>query len=213
MPRVVDREDRRRQLGAAVWRVVRDEGVEQASVRNVAREAGLSTGSLRHYFASQSDLLRFAMHLVIERLEARVAALDLPDDPLAAARTALAQLLPLDPERAVENEVWLAFSVRAMVDDDLRALRDDAFDRLRAACHRWAGALLADASPEVVDLEAERLFALVDGLAVHAALRPEAASAPGMQAVLDLHLEALAQKAVSPPGSPRTPRRGDRRPR
>lgn len=191
MPRVIDRGQRQRDLAAAVWRVIRNDGVEQASVRNVAREAGLSTGSLRHYFASQSDLLQFAMSLVIERLEARVAALELPDDRLSAAKTVLAQLLPLDQDRAIENEVWLAFSVRAMVDDDLRALRDDAFDRLRAASRRWAAELLP-AGSQRVEVEAERLFALIDGLAVHAAIRPDAATPQQIESVLHHHLDRLA---------------------
>lgn len=40
----------------------------------------------------------------------------------------------------------------------------------------------------------QRLFALMDGLAVHAALRPEALSADAMRTVLDAHLEQLAQR-------------------
>ena len=31
---------------------------------------------MRHYFASQSELLAFAMRLVVERIEGRIAALD-----------------------------------------------------------------------------------------------------------------------------------------
>ena len=50
MPIVVDPEERRRDLAEAVWRVVRRDGLERASVREVAREAGVSMGSLRHYF-------------------------------------------------------------------------------------------------------------------------------------------------------------------
>ena len=48
---------------------------QRASVRNVAQEAGLSMGSLRHYFSTQSELLCFAMQLVGDRAQARVAAL------------------------------------------------------------------------------------------------------------------------------------------
>ena len=38
MPKVVDHEQRRRELGHAVWRVIRRDGVERASVRAVAEE-------------------------------------------------------------------------------------------------------------------------------------------------------------------------------
>ena len=187
----MDRERRQRELAEPVWRVIQREGVENASVRSVASEAGLSTGSLRHYFASQSELLQFAMQLVIDRLEARVAGIVVPADPLAAARTVLAELLPLDAAREAENQVWMAFTARAMVDEDLRGVRDDAYDRLRHASRRWVGRLLPGATAERQALEAERLFALIDGLAVHAAIRPGETSRDQLVAVLDLHLEQL----------------------
>jgi len=75
MPKVVDPVERRRELAEAVWRVIRRDGIEGASVREVAREAELSTGSLRHYFGTQSELLTFAMRSVMQRIERRVAAL------------------------------------------------------------------------------------------------------------------------------------------
>ncbi|WP_206515676.1 TetR/AcrR family transcriptional regulator [Georgenia faecalis] len=188
---MVDPDERRQELAQAVWRVVRRDGLEQASVRQVAREAHVSMGSLRHYFGTQSELLLFAMRLVIERIEARLTALERPDDPRHAAAQALAELLPLDEERQAENEVWLAFTARALVDPELRALRDEAYDQLRGACRYWAGRLLPDQIPLAeIDIEAERLFALVDGLAVHGAMRPEPAER--LLAVLTHHLDELA---------------------
>lgn len=189
MPKLVDPVERRRELAEAVWRVVRRDGIEGASVREVAREAGLSTGSLRHYFASQSELLTFAMRMVMEQIEARVAALERPEDPLQAAGLVLAELLPLDAERQAENQVWLAFTARALVDPALRQLRDEAYDRLRWACEGWVTQLLPGAPDRLVHLETERLFALVDGLAVHAAMRPSPADQ--LLAVLQHHLSAI----------------------
>src|SRR3712207_8392462 len=119
MPRVVDPAERRADLAEAVWRVVRRNGLDGASVRAVAREAGLSMGSLRHYFGTQSELLIFAMRMVIDRVERRVGDLRVPDDPRGAAEIVLLELLPLDDERRAENEVWLAFTARALVDPAL----------------------------------------------------------------------------------------------
>jgi DNA-binding transcriptional regulator YbjK len=73
VPKVVDPVARRQEVAEAVLRVVRRDGLEQASVRNVAREAGLSMGSLRHYFASQSELMVFAFRTVVDRIESRLA--------------------------------------------------------------------------------------------------------------------------------------------
>ncbi len=183
---------RRRDLGQAVWRVIRRDGLARASVREVAREAGVSSGSLRHYFGSQSELMVFAMRLVIERIEARLAALEVPQDPLPAARAVFAELLPLDEERQAENEVWLAFTARALVEPELRELCHEAYDSLRFACRRWVAPLLPRSSEHTVEMEAERLFALVDGLAVHGAMHPEQATAHRLLAVLEHHLHQVA---------------------
>ena len=63
MPKQVDHEKRRRQIAEATWRLISTEGIEQATVRKIAQEAGLSLGALRHYFATQDELLRFSMEL------------------------------------------------------------------------------------------------------------------------------------------------------
>jgi AcrR family transcriptional regulator len=192
MPKVVDPVARREDLARAVWRVVRREGLDRASVRAVAQEAGLSMGSLRHYFGTQSGLRIFAMRMVIERIQQRISALQLPDDPLQAAQMALAELLPLDPERQAENQVWLAFTAAALVDSDLRALRNEAYDLERQGCRQWVRRLRPTATAREVNLETDRLFALLDGLAVHAAMRPQQVTPKRLLAVLASHLDQVA---------------------
>jgi AcrR family transcriptional regulator len=48
MPKVVDHEQRRGELAAAVWSLASREGLEAVTVRRVAEEAGWSTGALVH---------------------------------------------------------------------------------------------------------------------------------------------------------------------
>jgi AcrR family transcriptional regulator len=192
MARTTHADQRRGEIAEAVWRIILRDGLHTVSVRSVAREAEVSMGSLRHYFASQAELLLFAMSTVMDRVEHRLASLVLPEDPRSAARAALAELLPLDRERAAENEVWLAFTARALVDASLRAVRDEAYDRLRSGCEWWVRALLPfDASEAQVELETDRLFALLDGLAVHAAMRPVEAASGRMLAVLHHHISSV----------------------
>lgn len=61
MPKIVDPGARRRAVADAVLRVIGREGVEGASLRNVAEEAGLAIGSVRHYFRDHDELLLFTM--------------------------------------------------------------------------------------------------------------------------------------------------------
>jgi AcrR family transcriptional regulator len=201
MPKIVDHEQRRRELGHAVWRVIRRDGVDHASVRTVANEAGWSPGALRHYFATQSELLAYAMRLVVERIEGRISALNRHTDAREAVEQVLHELLPLDEERRAENEVWLAFTARALIDPELRAQHNEIHDALHQACASSLETLAAAGRVQAgsqTALQVERLHALTDGLAVHTALRPELMPPERIVAVLRLHLDGLDREAALP---------------
>jgi len=194
MPKLVDHEQRRSELAEAVWTVIRRDGLQRASVRNVAREAGWSMGSLRHYFATQSELLCFAMQLVADRARARVRALEPAPDPRRAVEQLLHELVPLDDERRAEAEVWLAFTARALVDPQQRAIHERIHDELNGACTRAIEALaVAGLTTEGLDvpLEAGRLHALLDGLALHAVMRPDKVPPSRIVAAIARHLDTL----------------------
>ncbi|HEY9410863.1 MAG TPA: TetR family transcriptional regulator C-terminal domain-containing protein [Jiangellaceae bacterium] len=199
MPRVVDADARRTDLAEAVWRVIARDGLEGASVRRVAQEAGLSTGSLRHYFTSQSELLSFALERVGERLDERIHALEPRPDQRRHVQAMVEEMLPLDAERRAECEVWLAFTARALVDPSLAGLRASIDLRLREAFTIMVGRL-ADADllrPGLSrDIEAERLYALVDGLIVHALLSPRPADERWVADVVAAHLDDLTSEAL-----------------
>lgn len=205
MPRTVDPVIRRQQLAEAVWRVIRRDGLAAASVRAVAREAGLSAGSLRHYFGTQSELRAFAMRLVTQRVLARIEALDPAMAPRQRVQAILEELLPLDRDRRTEMEVWLAFAGQALVDPSLRRLRAEAEQLLLDGCRNLLAALVVsgDARPELdLDLEAERLNAVVDGVALHAMSRPRKVPARVMRAVVEAHLDSLRPSQGSARATP-----------
>ncbi|UNQ40647.1 TetR family transcriptional regulator C-terminal domain-containing protein [Prescottella equi] len=187
-------EARREEIADAVLQVIRRDGIGAASVRTVADEAGLSTGSLRHFFGTQSELLLFAMELVTRRVHERIAAIEFTGDLRADARLLAEQFVPLDADRRGEMDVWQAFVVAARTDPALAEVRDrtdremyEGFLRLVGALHD-AGLLAPDTSVEV---EAARLHALVDGLAAHGVNHPRRMDAERLRAVLDAHFAAL----------------------
>jgi AcrR family transcriptional regulator len=186
MPKVVDREQRREELAAALWRLVVREGIEAASLRRVADEAGWSTGSLRHYFATHSELLAFAMDRVVQRVTDRVGRLEPSDDPRETAARLLHEVLPLDAERHAEMQVWIAFTTRSLVEPELRELRDQAHTGLRELCATAVGMFGGGAA------EAERAHALIDGLALHAVLDPATTTPERQRELLGAELDALA---------------------
>jgi AcrR family transcriptional regulator len=189
MPKLVDHGERREELASALWRVVTRDGIEAASLRRVAAEAGWSTGSLRHYFPTQSELLAFAMELVVQHVADRVAEISGEGSPSELAARLLHEVLPMDDERRAEMQVWLAFTMRSLVDRDLRELRETSHQGLRGLC-RTAAELLG--STDAAD--AERLHALVDGLALHAVLDPATTTPDRMARLLSDELDELQRQ-------------------
>ncbi|MER6950162.1 TetR family transcriptional regulator C-terminal domain-containing protein [Nonomuraea sp. NPDC000554] len=194
MPKLIDHGRRRAELAEAAWRVILRDGVGHVSVRAVAAEAGLSTGSLRHVFKTQSELLVFALELVLDRVRARVAALP-PRPAIRATVEAVArEMLPLDADRRTEMEIFTALFTAANAAECLKRPRAQAHDALRDAC-RWMigqldqGAVLAPGLD--VELEARRLHALLDGLAAHLLYEPPSAETGWATRVLSAHLDSL----------------------
>ncbi len=191
----LDSQSRRRELGEALWRVVVREGIEGASVRKVAAEAGVSAGSLRHVFPSQSELLSFAMQLIVDEVESRVAAVHESGEIRPTVEQRLHTLLVLDAETRAVFDVWLAFATRAYVDETLRPLRDETHARVRTLCRESIDALRAQGETRSgidVAFEAERLHGLIDGIAMHATLAPEATTPARQVEILARHLDSLA---------------------
>ena len=90
MPKVVDHEERRAELAAAVWRLASSDGLEAVTVRRVAEEAGWSTGAVVHYFADKEELLLFAFSTVADRVRTPARRGGGADDRAARPRARLA---------------------------------------------------------------------------------------------------------------------------
>ena len=176
MPKIVDHEQRREALAAAVWRLASRDGLDAVTIRGVSAEAGWSTGALHHYFSDKEELLLFAFQTVADRVGRRVAtAREEAGEPLELARALLAIGLPLDDERRDETRVWFAFLGLALTRPPLaraQRLAYDAWRRLVADALRDARER-GDIDEDVdVEREAAALVALVDGLAVQASFDP-----------------------------------------
>lgn len=208
MPKFVDAALRRQEVVEAVFRIVAADGLERASLREVADEAELAVGSVRHYFASSDELLAHSFGVVVDRI---VGRLTVADDRLAEAQpgtpehhqgvlTLLGELLPLDEERAVDACVWMAFKNAARTKPFLAAEADRSHRAVAAIVGRLVMEVSSAANTGAVDqqrlvTEAERLLATLDGLTMHALLQPEWMTAQMCGDVLESHLSGLGSYA------------------
>lgn len=197
MPKIVDHEQQKIKVAEAAWRVIRRSGIEQASVRNVAQEAGVSPGSMRHYFSTQAELFSFSMHLVSERVTRRVSAYSFDRPVPEVARDVLRELVPCHEESRSEMEVWLAFASKTMSEPSLREHADRVYEQMKHAITLILQALVEYefASKTLrIEEEAVKMLTFVDGVALHGLLYPERMPPPLMEKLLDEYLDALCKK-------------------
>lgn len=191
MPKLIDHAERRDDLADATWRVIMRDGITGVSIRTVAAEAGLSTGSLRHVFPSKVDLLVYAMQLVNIRVAARVTAIMAEADAgdRDRVRAALLEFLPLDPGRRAEMEVNVALFAEAHV-EAIREVRNESAEKLRRACRHFLQRLGPNGPEGELDDSAAALHALVDGLALHLLIDDSPSARKRTERILDAHLNA-----------------------
>ena len=129
MPKVVDIEQRRQELAAAAAQLIARAGVGAATMRDVAAEAGWTTGALTHYFADKRELLLYTFRSSLAgRHVARGRRRDLsPEDDLLES---LEGALPLDDARRRHWMVTIAFCAQAAGDDELSEAQRRRLPRL-----------------------------------------------------------------------------------
>ncbi|MFJ9407864.1 TetR/AcrR family transcriptional regulator [Streptomyces sp. NPDC101393] len=205
MPKKVDHEARREEISQALWRIASTRGLDGASLREVAAEAGISLGRLQHYFRTKDEMLAFALRrisaLAEQRIRERIETLAEEPSPRVILRACLAGLLPLDEKSRIGTLVGAAYFARAVHDEALRAEARDGTPKLRAffADQLRRAAERGELAPErATEDEAMLLISLVDGLASYVLL--EVHSPEGALRLLDLHLAQLFGTA-EPPGA------------
>ncbi|OZC97536.1 hypothetical protein CH275_25815 [Rhodococcus sp. 06-235-1A] len=198
MPKIVDHDARRAEIVAAVWRVIEQAGMNGATVRSVAAEAGVSPGSLRYYFSDQGELVLFAAEAMTQRIVHRLEAHSADGDGLTRAVRILEEMLPLDQDRRVEASVWLEAIVRARFDERLAVLKTAGWFGSRYLC-RLAWAHLHDLdrpnSPAFSfdstadERAAAELHTFIDGLTLQAVTYPEQLTADEVRRLLRDYLK------------------------
>lgn len=197
MPKVVDHEARRKELVRAAWRVIAERGIDEVTIREIAREAGYSSGVLAHYFENKDALLVHALRMSHEEIYRRYdAEVDTPvqHDALHAV---LMDNLPLDEQRDLETRIEMSFWARSLRNASLSQIQHEESEYLRTLIHRLVEGSQAEGNvaPEhpsalVVDL----LAALIDGISLHGLLYPDRMSPERMRATMEFVLRLLASE-------------------
>ncbi|MET9759404.1 TetR/AcrR family transcriptional regulator [Streptomyces sp. NPDC006372] len=186
MPKTVDREEQRRQIGAALLQLVSERGLDEVSVRTVAAATGRSPGAVQKYFRTKDEMLTFAAELAGERIEGRMAGVDTTLPLRRALRELILTTLPLDAERRAEATAQLAFAVHAAHHPRLATIRRQVDQDVRQALAAWLESAGHGTDATAV---ADAVIALSDGLALRMLYTPR--EHEQLLVALDRALDAL----------------------
>jgi TetR/AcrR family transcriptional regulator, transcriptional repressor of bet genes len=191
MPRRVDHEQRKREITGAVCRITVKGGLNSATFREVAAEAGVSVRLIQYYFGTKDQLLLSTQQHVAERATARltqrVAATD--GTPRAVLRAALTSFVPTDDESREATLMFVALHTASLLDPTLARREARAVPR---ALHAMVARQLRRARlPKHADpdMEASILVAAVPSIAQ--AVLDGAYTADDAIAVIDYALSRL----------------------
>ena len=192
MPKIVDHEQRRNEVTKVAAQLVIREGRSALTVRNVAAAAGYSTTVVSHYFDNMEDLFFETYNSAAIRTRTRVNAV-LEADPGDIAGL-IEATLPLDRERADDWKLWFSFwsealhSPRFAEEQRKRAQAQTARVKKCLTARVKQGGLTKKID---VNAAADRLSALVPGIAAEVIFDPTAWSPARQRKVLRTELDLL----------------------
>jgi AcrR family transcriptional regulator len=174
-------------------------GIRGATVRAIAAAGGVSTGYVMHYFEDKQQLAAAVLDANNVRAGARVQAASERKRGLAGLTAAVEALLPLDAERRLEWQVWVAFWNDPAGYEQAPDALTGARRALGSIFLRPLSEAVADGDlPDGLDLgyESERLITLAAGLGLTAGVGSPAAVGRLARRMLNDHLRSLAAGAT-----------------
>ncbi|MEQ1552314.1 TetR/AcrR family transcriptional regulator [Sphingorhabdus sp.] len=168
MPKIVDHDERRAHIAAAVLRVIARDGVKGADLRSVAKAAGCSTGVIAHYVGDKEAMLLGALREAMNHVARGMSDVAAGQSGMARLIAMLEAGMPLDPERAASCRIFYHFAAKGMNDPTLAGELASYYDWWRREVGDVIEVLQADGHFAAQDPSAlaETMVALAEGLAI-----------------------------------------------
>jgi TetR/AcrR family transcriptional repressor of bet genes len=189
MPKVGMPLVRKPQLVQAAMSVIDRVGLHAASISLIAKEAGVSTGIINHYFGGKHGLLEETMREILRQLSRTVTShlSQIPKTEHVKRINAIidANFVGFQAENKVAK-TWLAFWSYSMHDVQLKRLQRVNEKRLLSHLKIELNTLL---TPEQADVVANGIAALIDGIWLRGTLTPEGIDAEKARFIINDYLD------------------------
>ena len=121
MPKIVDPIAQRKMITTAAIAVIDTKGIDGAKLRDVARAAHVTTGTIMHYFDSKQAMLAAVFDDIVGRTVERMqqSRVKASSATITGFINEAIYQLPINDANRVEWRVWLAFCGAAIADPEL----------------------------------------------------------------------------------------------
>ena len=194
MPKIVDHDVQRAKFAEAAMSLIAQHGLEGVTMRAVAAEAGLSYGSLFHYFSSKDELLMHAVRHSNTLQANRINKFTSQYSGLKALERLLCDDAIINDSSRDEWLVWLTFLCKAALQKSFAKTYAELIDGWQATIAE----LLEDAQQDGeiredldVTLEAMALWAHSAGISQLSLLHPDLLPVAKQRQLIAAYLKKL----------------------
>ncbi|MCH5583653.1 TetR family transcriptional regulator [Shimazuella sp. AN120528] len=198
MPKMVNHETRKKEIVQAAWEIIQNKGIEEVSVRKIADVMHLSTGSIRYYFPTQRELLRTCIRSAGEKVHQHILSqIDLSLSCNEVIDQLVAEIMPMDETDHRNMSTWYEIITYTKKHPDLEDISIRIFQFMRHMQATYIdllrqGNFLAENLD--LEIEIERLHALVNGLSTHWNVEPISKTKNIIKKTLQTHLKSICKQ-------------------
>ena len=127
MPKIVDHQQRRQHIASVAVKLIANQGLENTSIRQIAKESNYSKGIVEHYFENKDELISCAVDWVNESYNQRIETSVKNLVGLASLEVRIRKALPLDQAVVDDWKVRLRFWSLATVDSMQQKIQSERF--------------------------------------------------------------------------------------
>lgn len=201
MPKIIDHDQRRRDIIEVAKRLILQGGFEAATMRSLAAEAGFANGALKHYFPGKESIIAATFQSVLAEMDPE-GWLDRQDyepgyDPVELLRTLLYATVPLTEHAISAGRVLLVLWEHAATNPDLAELYRQFFARWRSSNLRLIAEIRGDAeeAAALCDTLALEIMSITIGANVVNLMHPDGRFVDTYRTLIDNFINRVADTA------------------
>ena len=197
MPKVIDYDQRRSDIIDVTWGLIVKGGLEAATMREIAAEAGFANGALKHYFPGKDEIIQGTYERALGMMSSGVDQSVDGKRGLEALRAIVYATAPLTPESITAGRVLMSFWERALSNEDLHDSYREHLLSWRSglatyiAQAREAGEIVTDTPDEQL---VDEIVLMNAGANIMSLLAPDLSTPELLTAQLDAFFERITRR-------------------